>query len=170
MAPGDALSIYGHRTRLLTGSQTPILAQQPGKSSEPPLGRSSVLPDFWFRSPLSIRGGPLERYFDRRFSNKHRRRRSSFFYRREVLLSWIVRGSRSRVCNGDNRTAINFYTIIFVNCELFAEASNEWIVKTIELKGSIMNYVRFTWIKMFQQARYLSNRLYAANDCQWITV
>lgn len=104
------------------------------------------------------------------FLIKHRRRRSSFFYRREVLLSWIVRGSRSRVCNGDNRTAINFYTIIFVNCELFAEASNEWIVKTIELKGSIMNYVRFTWIKMFQQARYLSNRLYAANDCQWITV
>lgn len=51
MAPGDGLSIYGHRTSLLTTS-SPILAYQPGKSSESPLGRSSVLPDFWLWSPI----------------------------------------------------------------------------------------------------------------------
>lgn len=70
MAPGDGLSIYGHRTSLLTTS-SPILAYQPGKSSESPLGRSSVLPDFWLWSP--IRRGILPSILP--FV------RSSFFYR-----------------------------------------------------------------------------------------
>lgn len=145
MAPGDALSIYGHRTRLLTG----LSDSHPG-----PAARKIEWASAWsivcvtrFLIPFI---DPRTLFRSSIFYNKHRRRRSSFFYRREVLLSWIVRGSKSRVCNGDNRTTINFYTIIFVNCKLFAEASNEWIVKTIELKGSIMNYVRFIRIKMFQ--------------------